>query len=74
MSSDRRPLDPQAWDAWRRIFRDFICVLVGAFMLIWATVFQHPPNYLIVGGGLLALGLPLPFRVIENGRNGGKED
>lgn len=63
--------DPSALRAWQRIFRDFTCVVVGAFMLVWQTVFAATPNALIVGAGLVALGLPPAFRFAENGKDNG---
>jgi len=72
MPRDR--LDPKEVSAWERIIRDAVVVVVGAFMLLYETVFVTTPNALIIGAGLLALGLPPALRVDEiiRNRNGEK--
>lgn len=55
--------DPEAFQAWSRIVRDFCITFVGAFMLVWQTVFAEEPSALIIGAGLGALGLPPVLRI-----------
>jgi hypothetical protein len=51
------------WDAWMRIIRDTIIVIVGTFMLVYETVFAPGPNAYIIGAGLVARGLPPALRL-----------
>ncbi len=51
------------WDAWMRIIRDTVIVLIGSFMLVFETVFAANPNAYIIGAGLVALGLPPALRL-----------
>jgi len=51
------------WDAWVRIARDSLIVLVGTFMLVYETVFAAEPNAYLIGAGLAALGLPPALRM-----------
>ncbi len=51
------------WDAWMRIVRDTVIVLVGTFMLVFETVYVSNPNAYIIGAGLVALGLPPALRL-----------
>lgn len=53
----------EAWDSWLRIFRDSLIVIVGAFMLVFETVFAQNPNAYLIGAGLAALGLPPALRL-----------
>ncbi len=48
---------------WQRIIRDTVITILGAFMLVWQTVFATTPNALVIGAGLVLLGLPPAFRV-----------
>jgi hypothetical protein len=61
--------------AWARIARDVVITVLGAFILIWQTVFAVSTNPLLVGAGLLLLGLPPAFRVdqVLSGFGGGEE-
>jgi hypothetical protein len=61
---------PELASQWQRIFRDVVAAGVGAFMLIWQTVFAMTPDPLIIGAGLVALGLPSALRLDERVRNG----
>lgn len=54
---------PEIAREWQRIVGSAVAVVVGAFMLIWQTVFAAQPNALLVGAGLLALGVPPALRV-----------
>lgn len=60
-------MDPDKFRSWQRVFRDFLCVSVGAFMLVYGTVFVHEPAVLavVLGGGLAACGLPVGLRLDE---------
>ncbi len=51
------------WDAWMRIVRDTVIVVVGTFMLVYETVFIQNPNAYVIGAGLVALGLPPALRL-----------
>lgn len=53
------------WRAWQRIFRDFVIVGIGAFMLIYETIAAKNPNFYLIGAGLAALGLPPTIRIDE---------
>ncbi len=61
----RNAWTPELASQWQRIFRDIVAAAVGAFMLIWQTVFVMTPNALIIGAGLVALGLPSALRLDE---------
>lgn len=69
----RAVMTPEAFRAWQRIFRDFVIVIVGAFMLVYATVFQASPSPYVIGGGLAALGLVPALRLDELLSGGRKE-
>lgn len=62
----------ERWRARQRIFRDFVIVIVGAFMLIHETVWSKSPNVYLIGAGLAALGVPPLLRLDE--RIGGGKD
>lgn len=62
-------MDLEVWRAWQRIFRDFVIVLIGAFILVFETVVAKVPNPYLIGAGLAAFGLPPAFRLDR-----GKED
>lgn len=55
--------------AWQRIFRDFLIVIVGAFMLVHETIWSSDPNIYIIGAGLTALGIPPALRLDERLRD-----
>ncbi len=62
---------------WMRIFVSLLAAGVGAFMLVWQTVFVMTPNAMIIGAGLLALGVPPALRidkVIANGHAKAQEE
>lgn len=63
------------WNSWVRILRDTTIVLVGAFMLIYETVFVANPNAYVIGGGLAALGIPATLRadLSRGNRDGDKK-
>ena len=63
-------MTPESLRAWGRVFRDFVIVGVGAFMLIHETVASRSPNYLIISAGLVALGLPPVLRLDERRQKG----
>lgn len=42
---------------WQLPWREIICTLVGAFMLLWQTVLDANKSPLIVGAGLALLGV-----------------
>ncbi len=67
--ADRDAWNHDAVQAWQRIFRDVVAVTVGAFMLVWQTVFAVTPNALLIGAGLVALGLPPALRIDEKLRD-----
>lgn len=48
--------------SWQRVFRDLVIVASGAFMLVYATAFDPTHNPYVIGGGLLALGVPPALR------------
>lgn len=56
-------MTPDDWRAWQRVFRDTVLVVVGAFMLIYETVWAPNPNAYLVGAGLAALGLAPVLRL-----------
>lgn len=56
-------MDPETLRAWQRIFRDFVIVLVGAFILVYETVAAASPNPYLIGAGLTALGVPPLLRL-----------
>lgn len=56
---------PEEARAWARIGRDFLLLLLGAFLLVWQTVFAVTPQPLIVGAGLVVLGFPPALRLGE---------
>lgn len=60
-------MDPDKFRSWQRVFRDFLCVLVGGFMLVYGTIYVHEPAVLavVLGGGLAACGLPPVLRADE---------
>lgn len=60
-------MKPEQVEAWRRVFRDFLIVGIGAFMLIYGTIKVKDPTILalVLGGGLTAVGLPPMLRVDE---------
>lgn len=69
-------MNPENLDAWRRVFRDFLIVFIGAFMLIYGTTRVSDPAILalVLGGGLTAVGLPPALRLDEWRRAGRDED
>lgn len=50
-------------DGWVAIFRDVMTVVVGVFLLVFDTVWIHPPSTLVMGAGLTALGFPVFLRI-----------
>lgn len=56
-------MNMHTWDAWMRIVRDTVIVVVGTFMLVFETVFVPSPNAYVIGAGLVALGLPPALRL-----------
>jgi hypothetical protein len=69
-------VDPDVLRAWQTIFRDFVIVLLAAFMLIYETVWVTPNAY-IVGAGLTLLGIPPALRLDRRRRDkkhGGDDD
>lgn len=56
-------MDLETLRAWQRIFRDFVIVVIGAFILIYETVLAKAPNPYLIGAGLAALGLPPVLRL-----------
>lgn len=62
-------MDLETLRAWQRIFRDFVIVVIGAFILIYETVYAKTPNPYLIGAGLAALGLPPALRL-----NGDKKE
>lgn len=67
-------MNPEVIDQWVQIIRDLCIIVVGAFMLIYETVFTPVPNYLIVGGGLTLFGVPPALRIDQvRRRKKGKE-
>ncbi len=54
---------PDTARQWQRIFNEVLAEGVGAFMLIWQTVFTDSPSPLLVGAALLALGTPVTRRI-----------
>lgn len=61
--SRRMPSSPDDYRAWIGVVRDALIVGVGAFMLVFETVFAHAPNPYLIGAGLTALGLPAAIRL-----------
>lgn len=57
------PNTPEEYRTWIGITRDAVLVLIGAFMLIYETLFAVVPNPYIIGAGLTALGLPSALRL-----------
>ncbi len=58
MALEHEPWTPEVVGQWQRIINGLISESVGAFMLIWQTVFASQPSALLVGAGLLAIGVP----------------
>lgn len=56
-------MDLETLRAWQRIFRDFVIVLIGGFILVFETVVAKVPNPYLIGAGLAALGLPPALRL-----------
>jgi hypothetical protein len=56
-------LNTHTWDSWLRLLRDTLIVIVGAFMLVYETVFAKQPNIDIIAAGLTMLGLPMVLRI-----------
>jgi len=56
-------MDTELWDAWIRILRDTLIVALGAFMLIFETVFAANPSAELIGAGLALFGLPPVLRL-----------
>ncbi len=55
-------MDPDVLAAWTSILRDFVIVVLAAFLLIYEAVFTIPNAY-IVGAGLALLGVPPALRL-----------
>ncbi len=69
-------MDPDVLGAWTSILRDFVIVVLAAFMLVYETVFVVPNAY-IVGAGLALLGVPPALRLDSRRREkkrGGDDD
>lgn len=64
----RRKWTPAELRQGQRILRDFTILFLGAFILLWQTLFVATPNPLLIGAGLVLLGLPPAFRL--DARNG----
>lgn len=62
-------MSQEAIQAWIRIGRDVLFALIGAFILIHETITEGEPNYLLVGAGLAAFGLPPALRLDEKRRS-----
>ncbi len=62
----------ERWRVWQRIFRDFVIVTVGAFMLVHETLWNKDPNVYLIGAGLAALGVP-PLLRLDEGRGREKD-
>lgn len=60
-------MDPVKIRSWQRVFRDFVVVSVGVFLLVYGTVRVHEPTALaiVLGAGLAACGLPPVLRADE---------
>lgn len=56
-------MDPEAVRAWQRIIRDTVIVLVGAFMLLYETIFARPADWQIIAAALACFGLPPALRL-----------
>lgn len=56
-------MDLETLRAWQRIFRDFVIVLIGAFILVYETVAAKAPNPYLIGAGLTTLGVPPLLRL-----------
>ncbi len=72
MRQDNQRLTPAVADQWFRIFRDILVASVGAFMLVYATVWERPPNEFVIGGALGLFGLIPAIRFDERRR--GKDE
>lgn len=54
------PMTPKDWMG---LFRDFMLILVGVFLMVFDAVWIHPPSTLVMGAGLTALGFPVFLRI-----------
>jgi len=66
----RSGLTPDEARAWIRIGRDIALVFAGLFLIVYGAAFITPPSALVIGGGLVALGLPPALRLDEVVGNG----
>lgn len=74
-------MQPETLNAWIRIFRDIIIVILGTFMVFYGVTRITEPAVLtiVLGGGLTLLGVPAGIRVDalrrsrkENGNGNGE--
>jgi hypothetical protein len=56
-------MDPVDWEAWVRVTRDVLIVLVGTFIMVFETVFAAMPSIELIGAGLALLGAPAALRL-----------
>ncbi len=61
-------MNPAIAEQWVRIFRDVLLALTGTFMLVFATVWERPPNEFVIGGALALFGLIPAIRFDEQRR------
>ncbi len=62
---------PQDVEQWVRIGRDALVAVVATFMLIYATIWQRPPDEFVIGAGLALFGLIPAMRYDERRRTRG---
>ena len=55
-------MTPTAVRQWQGIVRDFVCLTVGASILIFETL-KRSPDPLMVGAGLTLVGIPPVLRL-----------
>lgn len=72
-------MNPDNFNAWVPIFRDFVIVLLATFILGYETVWTPDPNAYLIGAALTMLGAPAAMRVDQlrkrtNGKGDGNGD
>lgn len=67
-------MDPAVIRQWQSIFRDTLIVVVGAFILLYETMFARIVDWHLIAAALTCFGLPPALRVDLRKRGEKEED